>query len=98
MNAHFSSQDLTRMALFDHMHTIFKYCGPKVLCAQDILGSGKPKEMTNTFYGMEIIQKSLILLMEKESTKNQINPSMIKSVINDEVFFGMMMYALTLIA
>ena len=77
------------MAMLDRIDAVGEECGPKISGADDLLGSGHPREMAAVGTAMTIIKDLFSFRMCKATTKNCIDSSPVKDISNEEVARGM---------
>ena len=77
------------MAMLDCIDAIGEECGPEISGADDLLGSGHPREMAAAGTAMTIIKNLFSFRMCKATTKNGIDSAPVKDISNEEVARGM---------
>ena len=73
------------MAMLDRIDVVGEECGPEISGADDLLGSGHPREMAAAGTAMTIIKNLFSFRMGKATTKNCIDSSLVKDISNEEV-------------
>jgi hypothetical protein len=77
---------------------IMKQSGTKVPCSNDFSGSGHTQEVTTTSVIVAIVQDSINFIDGETSSKDGIDPLLVKNVLGEEVSGTLMMNASMIIS